>query len=228
MGCNLDSSVITLEDEDIIKIIQNKKEILFLEYETKCDYEEVLLISNDINNKYYISFYDGVQNKFELYDYDNKVKIQGPTHTFGKKGIHIIKMVIKEQILDFSYMFFNCVNLRGIKGYINTSAAKNLSWMFSNCTSLVDISALKNIDVSNAENFEGMFNECTSLEDISQIKNWNVGKGKNFSSMFKNCKSLKIIDLKWNIQKGAKFDYIYDGCNIFNNNGNIIGINPID
>ena len=225
MACT-NTSVKTLDDEDIIKIIQNKKEILFLEYETKCDYEEVLLISNDINNKYYISFYDGVQNKFELYD--NKVKIQGPRYTFGKKGIHRIKMVIKEQILDFSFMFFNCVNLRGIKGYINTSTAKNLSWMFSNCTSLVDISALKNIDVSNAENFEGMFNECTSLEDISQIKNWNVGKGKNFSSMFKNCKSLKIIDLKWNIQKGAKFDYIYDGCNIFNNNGNIIGINPID
>ena len=108
MGCS-NPSVIT-DDEDIIKIIQNiqnKKEILFLEYETKCDYEEVLLISNDINNKYYISFYDGVQNKFELYDYDydNKVKIQGPTHTFGKKGIHTIKMVIKEKILDFSYNF---------------------------------------------------------------------------------------------------------------------------
>ena len=104
MGCS-NSSVITLDDEDIIKKIQNKKEILFLEYETKCDDEEVLLISNDINNKYYISFYDGVQNKFELYDCDGNVAIQGPTHTFGKKGIHKIKMVIKEQILDFSYMF---------------------------------------------------------------------------------------------------------------------------
>ena len=233
MGCLISPSVITFKNDEILKIIKNKIEILFLEYETECDNEEVLLISNEINDKYKFSFYDGVQNKFELFDYDNevnKVKIQGPIYTFGKKGIHTIKMVIKEQIFDFSYMFFNCVNLRGINGYINTSDAKNLSWMFSNCTSLVDISALKNIDVSKVENFEGMFNECTSLEDVSPIQNWNVGEGKNFCSMFKNCKSLKIIDLKsWNIQKnGVKFDYIYEGCNIFKNNDNIIGKNPED
>ena len=229
MGCFISSSVITLDDEIFI-IIKNKIETLFLEYETKCDNEEVLLVSNEINDKYKFSFYDGVKNKFELFDYDNKVKIQGPIYTFGKKGIHKIKMVIKEKIFDFSYMFYNCVNLRGIEGYINTSDAKNLSWMFSNCTSLVDISALKNIDVSKVENFEGMFNECTSLEDISHIKNWNVGEGKNFCSMFKNCKSLKNINLKsWNVQKnGVKFDYIYEGCNIFKNNGNIKGKDPID
>ena len=164
----------------------------------------------------------------QLIDYDKNVKIPGPTYNFGKKGIHTIKMVIKEQILDFSCMFFNCVNLKEIKGYINTSESKNLSWMFSNCTSLVDISALKNIDVSKVENFEGMFNECTSLEDVSPIQNWNVGEGKNFCSMFKNCGSLKINRFKsWNIQKnGVKLDHIYDGCNIFKNNGDIDGINP--
>ena len=227
-NCLSGPSVMTLLDDEILKAIQRKAEIIFLEYETKSDDEDVLLISNETCDKYTFSFFDGVQNKFDLIDYDKNVKIPGPTYNFSKKGIHTIKMVIKEQILDFSCMFFNCVNLKEIKGYINTSESKNLSWMFSNCTSLVDISALKNIDVSKVENFEGMFNECTSLEDVSPIQNWNVGEGKNFCSMFKNCKSLKINRFKsWNIQKnGVKLDHIYDGCNIFKNNGDIDGINP--
>ena len=232
MGCVNSSNVITLENEEeyIQKLIKEKKEILFLTYETKSDDEDILLIGNDkdMDDKYNLPFFDGVQIKFDLYD--NNIKITGPQHTFAKKGMHKIKMIIKEQIYNFSYMFYNCVKLKSIKGYINTSKAKDFSWMFSNCTSLEDISALKNIDVSDGEKFQYMFNECTSLKDISSIKDWNVNKGKDFSGMFKNCKSLKNIDLKsWNIQKnGVEVDGMFEGCesNIFNDNANIFGINP--
>ena len=232
MGCGSSTSKITtLEDQDeyIHNIIKEKKEILFLTYETKSDEENILLIGNDkdMDDKYNLPFFEGVQIKFDLYE--NNKKIIGPMYTFPRKGMHTIKMEIKEQIYNFSFMFYNCVKLKCIKGYINTNKAKDFSWMFSNCTSLEDISALKNIDVSDGEKFQYMFNECTSLKDISPIKDWNLSKGKDFSGMFRNCKSLKNIDLKsWNIQKnGVEVDGMFEGCgsNIFDDNAKIFEIN---
>ena len=46
--------------------------------------------------------------------------------------------------------------------------------MFLECSSLKDIKALENWNVSNNNNFECMFGECSSLKDIKALEQWNV------------------------------------------------------
>ena len=40
-----------------------------------------------------------------------------------------------------------------------------------------------------------MFCSCTSLQDISALENWNVSNGTDFSYMFDYCTSLQFISL---------------------------------
>ena len=56
--------------------------------------------------------------------------------------------------------------------------------MFFKCSSLKDISPLKNWNVSNGANFNGMFLKCSSLNDITPLKNWNLNEN-TFRSIFK-------------------------------------------
>ena len=50
--------------------------------------------------------------------------------------------------------------------------------MFKGCSSLSDINAIKNWDVSNGNNFGGMLDGCSTLSEINALKNWNVSNGK--------------------------------------------------
>ena len=213
MGCSSPNSIEVVKDN--VQELSELGQVLSLKYETDSDNENVLLIGNDTEGSTndYISFLDGEKNYFELY-YNGEI-IKGPYYRFDKKGTHSIKLKLNKLIHDFSFMFYNCVKLKGIEGYINTSEANKFSWMFGNCSSLVDISGLRSFDVSNGEYFKYMFNGCTSLKDISPIKNWNVMKGIDFSGMFKNCKSLKNFKpiKSWDINKdGVMLEQMFDGC----------------
>ena len=79
--------------------------------------------------------------------------------------------------------------------------------MFKNCSSLLEVSALKYWNVSNVKNFQGMFKDCESLSDINGLQNWDVSNGNNFSFMFFNC--FELPDLKplrnWNVSNGKIF-----------------------
>ena len=59
----------------------------------------------------------------------------------------------------------------------------NFSWMFDCCSSLKDITPIKNWNVSNGTDFNGMFGDCPSLNDITPLKNWNLDEN-TFKSMF--------------------------------------------
>ena len=48
--------------------------------------------------------------------------------------------------------------------------------MFCGCSSLSDIKALENWNVSNGNNFQSMFYGCSSLSDIKALKNWKISK----------------------------------------------------
>ena len=59
--------------------------------------------------------------------------------------------------------------------------------LFWECSSLSDITPLKNWDVSNVTDFGNLFYECTSLSDVMPLLNWNLLNGKNFNRMFFGC-----------------------------------------
>ena len=55
--------------------------------------------------------------------------------------------------------------------------------MFYHCSSLNDITPLKNWNASNGINFGCMFWNCSSLKDITPLKNWNLDEN-TFKSLF--------------------------------------------
>ncbi len=51
--------------------------------------------------------------------------------------------------------------------------------MFARSTSLTDISALSNWDMSNVTDIHEMFYSCSDLKDISPIGNWDTSNITN-------------------------------------------------
>ena len=66
--------------------------------------------------------------------------------------------------------------------------------MFSECDNLIDISPLKNWDVSNGQYFRCMFSKCSNLTTVSGIINWNLSNAKQINAMFEKCEKMKDID----------------------------------
>ena len=135
---NIPEKALNKKEENIIQNETNE-EILYLEYETTSDNEEIRLFGNEVDefDDYTLPFYEREYKKFDLYY--NDTKIDTFYYEFQKAGTHKIKMVLKAKITNFTYMFYNCSNLKSIKGYIDTSNVKSFSWLFDNCSSLIDI-----------------------------------------------------------------------------------------
>ena len=133
-----------------------------------------------------------------------------------KEGDNNIRLLIKNKLINLSYMFFECNSLKDIKGlkYLDVNEIKDFSFMFSYCSSLSDIQPLKDWNVSNGKNFSFMFSCCSSLSDIQPLKDWNISNGKDFRFMFSYCLSLSDIQpLKfWNVSNGKNFSDMFSGC----------------
>ena len=140
-------------------------------------------------------------------------------------GDNNVTMIIKNKLIDISYMFSQCKFLKDISElkYLDVSESKTFENMFSGCAFISDIKSLENWNVSNCNNFEGMFSGCHSLSDISPLENWDVSNGTNFKNMFNDCISLS--DLKglerWDVSKATNFSYMFYFCSA------LININPL-
>ena len=139
-----------------------------------------------------------------------------------KEGTNNIQMIILNQLTNLEYMFSDCISLVNIDElkYLDTKEVKNFSFMFQ-CTSISDIQALKNWDVSNGTNFFGMFGVCSLLSDLNGLEDWDVSKGKIFSGMFNKCSSLININAlkNWDVSNGTNFASMFDGCSLLSDIG---------
>ena len=77
---------------------------------------------------------------------------------------------------------------------------------------MINISGLKNWNVSNCQDFGCIFMGCPDLTDVEPIQNWNVSKGNNFVGMFYSC-SIKNGNLlqKWKFANQAYFKSMFGG-----------------
>lgn len=122
-------------------------------------------------------------------------------------------------------------NLIGLENWNTTSVTSissgNQSSIFSNCTSLEDVTAIETwklpkvadframfyncsslitvgyIDTPAATSFYNMFRNCSSLEATPDLSVWNMKHVENVDGMFAKTKSLKIMTSlsKWNLPK---------------------------
>jgi surface protein len=65
----------------------------------------------------------------------------------------------------------------------DTSSVANMSGMFRDCASLVNISKIASWDVSSVADMSGLFGGASALSDISAIAAWNTASITDISSM---------------------------------------------
>ena len=108
------------------------------------------------------------------------------------KSLKTADVTVSDNAANMKDMFSGCSSLEDISSLKewNTKNVTDMNGMFKGCASLKDVSALSDWDTSNVEDMNGMFDGCTSLKDISALKNWNTENVTDISGMFYGCSSL--------------------------------------
>ena len=133
-----------------------------------------------------------------------------------KEGINRIEIVMNESATNFRAMFKYCTSL------IDISALKNwdvknltcLSCSFRGCTSLQDISPLKFWNINNVTDLNACLEGDSALTDLSPLENWDVCKVNLMQGTFAHCTSLSDISpLKnWKVGNVKTFQMLFEGC----------------
>lgn len=176
----------------------------------------VLIILKDGSN---LTSWDDVENKEDvLYvseDLSEFIDLTGKYKDLSSLK-SILAMNVTCSVTNMKYMFSGCSSLEDISSLKdwNTGNVGDMNGMFNGCASLQDISALKDWNVSNVGDMNGMFDGCTSLEDISALKDWDVANVADLSGMFYSCSALiDTFALKnWDIGNVKFMSRMFRGC----------------
>ena len=111
---------------------------------------------------------------------------------------HVIiegKIVFNENYSSLKYLFYDCINLESIEGLNNfdTTNIVDMSWMFTNCSSLSKL-VLDNFDTTNVADMFSMFSGCSGLIELD-ISNFAFNVGVNMWFMLSDCSQLVCIKL---------------------------------
>ena len=194
--------------------IINTDNISILIYKTNKINEKIHLLSDKIEIDNKPGFFSRERSKFNLIDLEKNISINTSDYIFNEIGQHKIKFEFKENISDYSFMFYDCKNLIVILGKFQVNGATNFKGMFKGCSELIFIDNMEEWDVSKGIDFSYMFAKCSSLISIKDLSLWNTSNGLYFNNMFSNCSSLVNANSisKWNVNKGIDFSEIFYGC----------------
>ena len=119
-------------------------------------------------------------------------------------------------IKNMSFMFYDCssvLNLPDMSKW-NTSNVENMKYMFYNCASITSMPDISRWNTTNVKFMNNMFGKCSSLLSMPDLSKWNTSNVKDMSSMFYYCSSLMSLpDIsKWNIMKVNNMANMFEGC----------------
>ena len=125
-------------------------------------------------------------------------------------------------------------NLTGLLEVISAKLnnVTTLNDMFDGCTSLHTVS-LKNVDLSNIQNASYLFNNCSSLVNVNAMKTWkNRQNLTTIDYMFSGCSSLSSLECfnGWDLTN-TSVTGLFNGCTSLNylsaSSSNITTINKL-
>jgi surface protein len=127
-----------------------------------------------------------------------------------------IKLKIKRDLRDISFMFSDCSSLISISKSISwkTENVTSIRGMFAGCTSLKTLPDLSLMDTSKVKNMRGIFAGCESLTSLPDISKWNTDNVTDMQYMFHNCNSLKTLPeiSKWNTSNVTDMRCMFYNC----------------
>lgn len=94
----------------------------------------------------------------------------------------------------------------------DTSNVTDMSYMFANNTSLIELGQIGNFNTSKVTNMYYMFRACSQLTSLDLSK-WDTPVVTNTSYMFQNCAGLQYLDVS-NFSNGnlTNAEYMFNGC----------------
>ena len=117
-----------------------------------------------------------------------------------------------ENVVDMSYMFFNCSILTSFElSNFNTANVKDMNSMFFGCRSLTSLD-ISNFNTSNVEDMTRMFYRCENLTSLD-LSNFNTANVTDMNQMFRMCYNLISLDLSsFNTEKVTKMREMFSEC----------------
>ena len=133
-----------------------------------------------------------------------------------KETLNIELIQTSELITNISHMFYECsslINLPDIYEF-DVSNVIDLSFIFHGCSSLMILSDISVWNTSNVRDMRNIFSQCESLTFIPDISKWETSNVTTMNSMFFKClKLLSIPDIsKWNISNVVDLSYLFYRC----------------
>ena len=109
---------------------------------------------------------------YELKEYFEDIDIN-----YNHKDLIKIKIIFIHNIINMSYMFYDCYTLISLSDNNEISNIKiyitNSYCMFRGCKSLISLPDISKWNTSNVEDMDFMFDGCNSLISLPDISNWN-------------------------------------------------------
>ena len=96
----------------------------------------------------------------------------------------------------------------------HTSGVKDMSGMFSWCSSLTRLTLGEKFDASNVRDMSEMFSFCESLKELTLCESFNTSSVQNMNSMFHGCTSLKklILGDSFDTSNVVDMSYMFSSC----------------
>ena len=126
-----------------------------------------------------------------------------------------IKLIENRIIFNMSRMFSECSSLPNISKW-NTNNVFNMSYMFYNCSTLTSLPDISKWNTNNVTNMSYMFSNYSTLSSLPDISKWNTNNVIDMSYMFYNCSSLSSLpDIsKWNTNNVNNMSYMLYICSL--------------
>ncbi|MEI0563354.1 BspA family leucine-rich repeat surface protein [Brachyspira pulli] len=115
-------------------------------------------------------------------------------------------------VIDFSYMFSECVNFNEDISKWNLSNAENIKGMFKYCKKFNQ--NLNSWNVSKVKEMVYTFAHCSNFNQ--PLDNWNTSNVISVTGMFMNCRNFNQNINNWNISKLEYANSMFEECWDFN------------
>ena len=143
----------------------------------------------------------------------SRIKIFGDKFVENNKGK--CKMKIGDKIFEITdYYRINDSDKK--KDYLTIKLIipdklSDITFMFHNCSSIVEIDNIENWDLSKIADIKDIFFNCSSLLKLPDISKWDTSNIKIMRELFYNCSSLlSLPDIsKWNTSNLTDIGFIF-------------------
>ena len=176
----------------------------------KIDFDKPIQIFN-IESSVYSFRNEEIYSKIKVL-INGEIFAKNLIYKFYSIGTQIVYLISDNLLTNMSFMFYDCTSLIEIDlSSYNTNQVTDMSNMFSLCKSLKEINATS-IITSNVINMANMFSGCSSLKEINLLS-FDTNRVTNMYGLFYNCSSLKKINLSsFKTNQLKNMSGMFSGC----------------